>query len=384
MFVFEALLLTFMTTPAVLLLYPPEVRKRVSGTGPDYLATGDGAGAGGDEKGDQKRLSSDSDDTRKTRFTVVLDKLEHLPGMMTITQLISSLPSNDVQSATAGQSLSLTATSSTFGACKSESYPVTIDALRLIELSDRTSAVMKSSVADQLIRTDPVLAVFKTFGDLNNLSVSSSLSIVTYNDLAGRVADHARENMSQLVLVPWLPPTISFVHSPDAPVTPSASATPFMNPFDALFRNQSVDKPASVVHSHFIRGVFSHCHTDVALFVDRTDRVGVHAPESSTRFRSGHNHILVPFFGGPDDRLALEFAVQLCENPKTTATVIRLTKSEGSFFEGDSPERLEAAHSVGEDEQQIADHLRANGITTTSVCGLVACRTYRITDLIDS
>ena len=76
----------------------------------------------------------------------------------------------------------------------------------------------------------------------------------------------------------------------------------------------------------------------------------------------------MPFFGGPDDRLALEFAMQLCESQKTTiATVIWLTKSEGSFMEGDPIERPEAAHAVREEELHTTEHLRANGITATSV-----------------
>lgn len=364
MFVFEALVLTFMTTPIVLFLYPPESRKRVTSDGPDYLTTNNGEGTDANEKGDRRLLSNYDDNNRRTRFTVVLDKLEHLPGMMTITQLVTSLSDDSSDN----RSLLKRSTSSEIGAsAERSSTHVNIDALRLIELSDRTSAVMKSSVADQLIRTDPVLAVFKTFGDLNNFSVSSTLSIVTFGDLASRVADHARENASHLVLVPWLPPAVFFAHHIDAPPTPAAPTTPFMNPFDVLFRQPSVDKSASVVHSQFIRGVFSQCHTDVALFVDRTDRVGMNNPESLPRYRSGYTHILMPFFGGPDDRLALEFAVQLCENPKTTATIIRLQRSESNFTGEEGVERPEAAHVAGEDEQRIAEHLHANGITNTSV-----------------
>ena len=37
--------------------------------------------------------------------------------------------------------------------------------------------------------------------------------------------------------------------------------------------------------------------------------------------------MFLPFFGGPDDRLALEFVVQLCnENPCVRATVVRIVK----------------------------------------------------------
>ena len=84
---------------------------------------------------------------------------------------------------------------------------VVVDALRLIELSDRTSAAMKSSAADTLKDTDPLLGIFRVFGELNDLSVSTSLSAVPHDDLPHSVADHAARHASQLVLLPWLPPT---------------------------------------------------------------------------------------------------------------------------------------------------------------------------------
>jgi hypothetical protein len=37
-------------------------------------------------------------------------------------------------------------------------------------------------------------------------------------------------------------------------------------------------------------------------------------------------HLFLPLVGGPDDRLALDFVVQLCANPRVRATVVRITK----------------------------------------------------------
>lgn len=356
MFVFEAVVLTCMTTPAVLFLYPESKRTRVSDTGPDYQKTEE-------EKGSFKRMSGEGDNEWKTRFTVVLDRLEHLPGMMALTQLIHPPPTEAEKETDEVLKKSRTPSSDSSNLFnRPPKSNVIVDALRLIELSDRTSAVMKSSAADQLIHTDPLLNIFKTFGDLNDLSISSSLSVVTFGDLASRVADRARVSASQLVLVPWLPPSVSIVGSPDAPTTPAAHTSAFTNPFDMLFRTQSVDKSASVVHSQFIRSVFSQCHTDVALYVDRTLSVGFDA-----RHRYGtKQHILLPFFGGPDDRLALEFVVQLCANPKVTATVVRVTKEETEYG-GEALVRPGDAHTTGQDENDAAANIRANGLTVGSV-----------------
>lgn len=377
MFVFEALLLTFMTTPVVMLLYPPEFRTRVTATGPDYAATADMSGKDADrsERGVRKSRSSEDDEGEpwKSRFTVVLDKIEHLPGMMTLTQLISPFEADEKERLISEKRKSSESSGASLVKDDMRSK-VMVDALRLIELSDRTSAVMRSSAADQLTLTDPLLAVFKTFGDLNDIPITSSLSVVTFGDLAHRVADHAQQISSHLVLIPWLPPTVSIVNEMDNNTNAPSSSNTFTNPFDMLFKSSGVDKSASVVHSEFIRGVFAQCTTDVALYVDRTDRM---RNISDLKGRFGKHHIFLPFFGGPDDRLALEFVVQLASNLKITATVVRITKSEEGFEENAivTLDKPGMAHATGYDESQRSDtaqavaNMRANGMTVTSMTG---------------
>jgi len=84
-----------------------------------------------------------------------------------------------------------------------------------------------------------------------------------------------------------------------------------------------------VIYSQFIRGVFVQSAADVALIIDRG------APNSINSSHlvavDGH-HIFLPFFGGPDDRLALTLLVQLCQNnTSVNATVVWITKSEGDL-----------------------------------------------------
>jgi hypothetical protein len=300
MFVLEALTLTFLTTPAVTALYPPHLRVRAAGTGANFATvTGqnDTEGAGTDTRSDS------SGSGRRTRFAVVLDRMEHVPGMMAVTQMLrpSNTPQDDQDT---------------------EPQPtVSINALRLIEVSDSVfSGVMKSSHADEILRTDPLLGIFRMFGDLHGLQVTTAMSIVSHDDQAGSVAEHARTHDSQMIVLPWLPPwqtTEAHSTSPGA-VTASGS---FLNPSGVV---------SSSAHAHFVRGVFSQAPCAVALFVDR-----VRTP--SDAFSGGRYHLLFPFFGGPDDRLALDFVVQLCADAKVTATVLRMVKQEIS--EGiDKPE----------------------------------------------
>lgn len=259
----------------------------------------------------------------KTRFSVVLNKIENLPAVMTLTQLLQpGLPSLAA------------VTSATSKVAKSEitddgeplvqellktpdmqPRALSVDALRLIELTDRTSAVMQSAEADELIHQDPVLSIFRTFGHINRVPISASLAVVNQESFSSRVAEHAREKDTEMVILPWH----SGAHSLDEQAPEGQT---IYNPFNGIFGYGRSDNASSVIYSQFIRRVFATSPTDVALFVDRG------TSHSGSLSGAYGQHILFPFSGGPDDRLALDFVVQLCANPTITATVIRISKLE--------------------------------------------------------
>jgi len=301
MFVLEALLLTFITTPLVTVFYPPDKRVRVSATGANFNNVAD------NERPtfDSKRSAESVDHLTKSRFTIVLDKLEHVPGMMAMAQLLQPA-SNPV---------------SELGSSKQKRHlRSSVEALRLIELSDRVSGAMKAGQVDVMLHTDPLLSIFRMFGELNDISISSSVSIVPYEDLAYSAAEHARLNGSDMVILPWLPPTYTSAEDTfhETPVQTPRSTHHHNNPFDALFRASNMEKSASAIHSHFLRGVFLKSVVDVAVFVDQGSR-----PQAGAS-----HHLFVPFFGGPDDRLALNFAAQLCEHTQISATILKVSRAE--------------------------------------------------------
>ncbi|KAF8800776.1 hypothetical protein BYT27DRAFT_7227327 [Phlegmacium glaucopus] len=301
MFVLEALVLTFMTTPLVTWLYPLHLRRRISASGVNFSNIPD------DEAVTRSQRITNSEDL-KTRFTVVLDKLEHLPGMMDLTQLIQ--PS----------------------------------------LSEPRSPYIQrdpfNEISDTLLLTNPMLSIFRMFGHLNGIRVSPALSVVKFDDLAYSVAEDAKNHNSDMILIPWLPPayTPDSNHPPTSPVDGhqllALPITP--NPTTATNNTASgggmsgsnggdISNFISLIHSQFVRGVFSRSKTDVALFVDQstldlTSIVG----GSSGGLGALQQHIFFPFFGGPDDRLALDFVVRICANPRVKGTVVRVTKCDDS------------------------------------------------------
>ncbi|PIL37426.1 transporter [Ganoderma sinense ZZ0214-1] len=339
MFVLHALVLTFITTPLTLLFYPAKYRVH-AGELPKRPAPSIEDGAGSTQKEIQDAL--------KSRFAIVVDRIEQLPAVMTLTQLLQSpsatlatpsgVSSVDEKGALA-EVVPRSRTSATIPRIK-------VDALRLIELTNRTSAVLRSQAADSLALSDPVLAIFKTFGYLHRMAVTTALAVVGYENFSDNVNQHVRASGSQMVILPWtsgLGAVEDAAENPTPLVSDVASPSSGTNasPFDALFqvkREKEKSQGSVATHSHFIRRVFADTPADVALFWDR----GVRESEGEGRY-----HIFMPFFGGPDDRSALTFVVQLCMHPSVSATVVRMKKAEGAELEpADTIEQIKGHNAV--------------------------------------
>ncbi|KAF6744698.1 potassium:hydrogen antiporter [Ephemerocybe angulata] len=305
MFVVHALVLTFITTPLTLLFYPAKYRHPTAIRGARRGAQPD------PESHDEKREGVDSD--IRTRFAIVLDKIEQLSPAMTISQLLNT--ESGVSEVTSLSTLPAETKEKEVSTTSSDSKRgITIDALRLIELTNRTSAVIKSQEADALIYNDPVISVYSTFGSLNHLNVSASLSVVPFDEFPDTITQHVANSDSDMLIIPWARGTTSILSSE----SDDAVLHQTRNPFDHKTTTQ--DQTGSAVYGEFIRSIFLRSSKDVAVFVDR----GVSVGSASAR---GSQHLFLPFFGGPDDRLALTFLVQLASRSSVKATVVRIQKS---------------------------------------------------------
>ena len=234
----------------------------------------------------------------KMSLSMVLHKIEQMPALMSIMQLLQPPP---VPSSTTSSSI------------EKDHSPLKVDGLRLVELTNRTSAVMRTTQADELLHRDTLIAVLRTSGHHNRIPTTASLAIVQDDAFSSSVVKHARESGSDLVIIPWTSNVADTISEP---------SNHGHGPFEGVFGKSNADQASSVVYSQFVRKVFHESPVDTGLFVDR----GV--ARADVRNGSYGHHIVLPFFGGPDDRLALSFVVQLCSNPSTTATVIRIRRSE--------------------------------------------------------
>ncbi len=347
MFVVMAIVLTFITTPFTLWIYPERLRTRIGSemqrkttidgekpaTGMRFVT---GAGSGGREK--------------ILRFLVVLQKIEHLAAVMLLAQMLEPPPAKQrtswmsegkgefskklagdiseesIDSSPSPSSAPLPALNET----SSTTSSIHIDALKLIELTGRTFSVMQSAEKDQLLLTDDALQLFRQFGRLRGLEVTPHIDIVGEENFPAAVAEHALGLGTEMTILPWTIPVNNSTFSsalinpsPMAATMEGISSTSSMNsPLDSIFGSPS-ETQGSPMYTHFIRRVFAESGSDIALFIDR-------GFGSSASYAPGAGqHIFMPFFGGPDDRLALRFVVQLCHHTNVTASIVRIENKDG-------------------------------------------------------
>jgi len=291
---------------------------------------------------------------------VVLDKVEFLPAMMTLIQLLqtssllypalSTISITDPQSNSSTRDSTATTTTTTVATPTTSATPaknsdsvtdkataavdkkrknsassssdgnnsgsLTVHVLRLVELTQRISTVIKFSESEETILHDPIMNVFRTFGKLNFVNVKPNLAIVSRQDFAQQIADSTNENQADSVIVPW-GGAGAVIEDPS-------------NMFEEMIGSHK-NKLTSPQVSNYIQGVFNLLseQANVFVFVDRglgfsRQKTSKDLPASTS---VGSVKIFLPFFGGKDDREALKFVVKLVKNPNVEVEVMRIIKS---------------------------------------------------------
>ncbi|TVY64357.1 K(+)/H(+) antiporter [Lachnellula suecica] len=317
-FVVMALVTTVTTTPLTLSLYPAWYQKKLESwkkgeidwDGNPLIAEG-----GSDTSNDHPHEKLNS--TQVRRLLVYL-RLDSLPSLFTFISLLGGetnpISAKVHRSRTELASVPEGADSSTDSTSALISKrPLEVHGVRILELTERTSSVMKVSEQDDYTYRDPVVNAFRTFAQLNNVAVSGDVSIVPEDSYAETLATQASDHFSDLVLIPWSEP----------------SSTSELDHHESL---------ASGLQDAFIQKTLDNAKCNTAIFYNRGfGGPIVKEPRSLSRSVSGHSinrhhestppvadrshHVYFPFFGGADDRVALRFVLQLAQNSNITATI---------------------------------------------------------------
>lgn len=400
MFVFMAVVLTVITTPLTLWVYPPRFHQRVRFLSGDADAKRPGNPDGHAETGRQGAvdvtgaLEPGGVRIHTSRIMVVLQKMEHLAAIMFLTQLFEQSDPSDSKSSGPAQAPPLLrlptlaeergekdfdseASHSDNGHGSSgpsrdanddslvpTSATLSIEALRLVELTGRTSSVMQSIETDALVNTDDLLQLFKQYGYIRGFNVKPSASVAELDSFPQSVGEHAARSDTQLIVLPWTTPasgasgavmaeqaavglnfgTNAAGNNPQAGVVSGAVPTS-PNPFDRIF---GPDTNASPFYSVFLRRVLAEAGRDTAVFVDRGFHAGDNAGPRALANTSHHQRLFLPFFGGADDRLALGLVVQMCRQSNVCATVIRFeTSATAAASSSNAPSQPASAATSG-------------------------------------
>lgn len=312
-----ALITTVSTTPLTHSLYPPWYQKKLE------------AWKRGEIDWDGNQLLTDGDvstenslekiRSTQVRKVLVYLRLDSLPSLFTFISLLGG-DKGSTATKVHRNKLALASvpegTENESSSSAAPKRPLEVHGVRVVELTERTSSVMKVSEQDEYAYRDPVVNAFRTFAQLNNVSVSGEVAIVPEDSFAETLSTQATDHASDLVLIPW-------------------SQTGHVSEIDS-----NKDNVSSGLQDHFIRKTLETATTNTAVFYNRGfGGPSMNEPRTLTRSGSGlslrshrdrttapiadrSHHVYFPFFGGADDRVALRFVLQLAANSNITATII--------------------------------------------------------------
>jgi hypothetical protein len=267
--VLMAVCTTFLTVPLISIIYPPRY----------YLKS-----ASLDE--DVEMTAMDRFFGRKFRPLVCLPGLRYVPTLMNLFQLFVN-------------------------ETKDEDQRLSIEAVRMVESSDRFSSLLKIAHQVETLKTDPVLQIFNTYAAINNIDVKDHIAFNTNSELPAEVAAIADVNNLDMIFIPWQ-------HSRQG--------------------SQNLQYTVSTTNSHtVVKHLLKETVKSVAVILDQ----GFMPDSKKTK------KILVPFFGGPDDEEAVMVASRMSQHSSVEIRVLRISLDEPELISVSSDGADESLNALG-------------------------------------
>ncbi|KIV82501.1 hypothetical protein PV11_04605 [Exophiala sideris] len=337
-FVVMALVTTFATTPLTTWLYPPWYQHKLE-LWKQGKIDWDGNPLHHSDDTDE---GSEADILRKTdvakRILVYL-RLDGLPSLFTMVSMFSykhddigdSAPTTTVHNQAVMKNTEAMTSVTTLR------RPLQIHGLRLMELTERASSVMRVSEIEEFAGRDPVIKAFGTFGQSRALAVAGQIAVVPEQSFSGTLMSRARDLRSDLVLVPW---------------SETGTMSEYPSMFDTKVGYPLANRAFAGLAGEIFGKAWNTCH--VGMVLDKTvlctpdlssvdspvlDRAGrqqlsrtvtrvsvvdqAHA-QSTVHFPLAHSEryrLLVLYQGSQDDLFAVRFGLQLAKNEMVDLTI---------------------------------------------------------------
>ncbi|KAJ2785363.1 hypothetical protein H4R18_000574 [Coemansia javaensis] len=353
MMVLMTLVTTVCTLPMVAWLYPARYQRRVD----DAYSSLDGDSLS--EKG------ADAAAGHPVNVLVVLSRMQQVPALMALLGYLHRQPG-----APSG------ADATPFANVRRRLYrPIRVFGLRLLELTDRDSSFMQSYEATLQAAADPAMAMFRAFARVAHMAFHASLSYSDREHFVENILHSSQDADAEVTIVS------AFGHSCTTTTTGTAAAAAAAATGEAAGKRPGRPAAADVMapgwfesmgwglsivqQAAFIAALYDCAQNNFCVFVDcglaepseptpltaadastaapaaaspggaAGPRVAIAADGAplpgvpATYFADGRRVpvVLVPFFGGPDDRQAVRMAADLCTHSAVHVVVWRLIKA---------------------------------------------------------
>ena len=210
-FVVMALITTFATTPLTSLLYPPWYQRKL-----ELWKQGKIDWDGTPIRQDEDTESTEAETLRKTDVTkriLIYLRLDGLPSLFTMVSLLA----NDSEKAAthepntalsaygldSGRDEAVVKNARALSSVATLRRPLQVHGLRLMELTERESSVMRVAEIEEFAGRDPVIKAFGTFGQSRDIAVGGQIAVVPDYSFSGTLLSRARDLKSDFVLIPW-------------------------------------------------------------------------------------------------------------------------------------------------------------------------------------
>ncbi|KAK6956510.1 hypothetical protein Daesc_001788 [Daldinia eschscholtzii] len=323
-FVVMALVTTVSTTPLTKWLYPPWYQKKLEQWKRGEI---DWDGNPLDPKDPSQADSVSQLQEFRIRRLLVYLRLDSLPSLFTFISLFGDEKvtpgSEEAPKSNADDNTVAAPTPVT------RKRPLEVHALRMLELTERTSSVMKVAESDEYSRRDPVVNAFRTFSRLHDVAISGSVVIAPEDSYAQTVVAQASDRESDFVLIPW----------GETGSNKEDQSIPFRISPEGRFSEKS--------HLDFVQATLANAVCSTGIFIGNEasgfaslDRPALPRTISNISMRSNREsalppiadkslNIFFPYLGGADDRFALRFVLHLANNPLISVTIVHLDCVEG-------------------------------------------------------
>lgn len=331
-FVVMALITTFATTPLTAWLYPPWYQHKLE-LWKQGKIDWDGNPIHHDDDIDD---SDEADILRKTdvakRILVYL-RLDGLPSLFTMVSLFAhkheDLGMNLTPCSPQPREDSVMKNTQAMTSVLTLHRPLQVHGLRLMELTERESSVMRVAEIEEFASRDPVIKAFGTFGQSRDVAVDGQIAVVPEYSFSGTLMSCARDLRSDFVLIPW---SETGTMSEYPSLFDAKPGDPLANRQFATLAGETFEKAQELCHVGVLIDKTVLCtpdprHSESPIQERPTRQLGrtltglslteqMHM-NSTMHFKladSGRYRLVVLYGGREDDLLAVRLGLQLAKN----------------------------------------------------------------------